>query len=223
MEATSSFSPTRLAHCTVQIGGAWKSRWLLACVVAAVLISAALWKGPALAERCLPVAMGLTDLLQEKTFVIMELCDDVKGEALCMTARLLKPVQLTEKVSLRLHSKLPTFKVYLTHLLVPAIAYLVLVFVWPARSSRELGVRVGLSLVGCPAVFCVNTALHAAGRVDMSIEDAARIVGTQVPMTAYVALDYFLEVGGYWLLVVVIGAVTVALAHRLTRSRADAG
>lgn len=154
------------------------------------------------------------DFLQPNVMVVLTLCSPAGEPGVCVKVRLLHHISLDGSIGLSPRSTLPMVFMHITHLMLPIVAYLSAVTVWPATDARERLMRVAMSLIAAPALLVLAGALQAAGGIDLKLEEAARSAGLERPTTLMVRADEFLQVGGEWLVVVMATAVTVGAARR---------
>jgi len=140
------------------------------------------------------------------------------GEIITATAQTIVGVAVAPGLYLPPATRLNTVWTELVHALVPAAILLAGLLAWPLGRPREIPWRAALGLPSVFVVFCLTTPLYLAGRVEMLIMQAA--AAREMPAAPFhsplVLWAVFTEMGGRWLLPIVLAVISIRLGRQLS-------
>lgn len=165
-----------------RFGAAWAF-----CVFVAHLV------GSALVSKVSPAISLVSELIHPATavtLVVRPQTDEIEVRTF-----LLRPVRLSDSISLRGHSRLPVTWVDSNHLVVPAAIMLTIFLAMPAPS---LSARSRILLIGTAAaiiVMVINAGLLVAGKIDIVFLEAYLKAGLDKEQSVLIWLIVLLETG----------------------------
>jgi hypothetical protein len=114
-----------------------------------------------------------------------------------------------------------TVYVDLVHALIPPVILLTGLLAWPFTGFREILQRTLLGLLGLFLTLCLTTPLYLAGLVETVVTDLAHADGVKTstypsPLRMWMI---FTELGGLWLLPIVLATVCIGLSRRVVSER----
>jgi hypothetical protein len=190
-------------------------RLILATTLAALLL---LWLGRSLIELLLPMFAWVFSVAQPDFQAAFALSLSATGEIVTATAQTTVGVAVAPGLYLPPATRLNTVWTELIHALVPAAILLAGLLAWPLSRPREILWRAAVGLPSVFVVFCLTTPLYLAGRVEMLIMQAAaaremRAVPFHSPLILWTV---FTEMGGRWLLPIVLAVSSIRIARQLS-------
>jgi hypothetical protein len=194
-------------------------RLIVATTLAALLL---LWVGRSLIELLLSTFAWIFSVAQPDFQATFALSQGATGEIITATAQTTVGVAVAPGLYLPPATPLNTVWTELVHALVPAAILLAGLLAWPLSRPREILWRAALGLPSVFVVFCLTTPLYLAGRVEMLIMQAA--AAREMPAAPYhsplVLWAIFTEMGGRWLLPIVLAVIAIQLGRQLSATPA---
>jgi hypothetical protein len=190
--------------------------WRLIAVATAVSVLL-LPMGHALVSLLLPTFAKVFSLARPGFQAFFQLSANGSDEIITAASRTTALFELAPGHALPPLTPVDTVWMELVHALVPAVIFLTGLLAWPLMSRREIFWRIGLGLAGLFLVLCLTTPLYLAGRVEMLLMEAAAEIQGVPPapfQSPLILWAIFTEMGGRWLLPIVMAIACVSLGRR---------
>jgi hypothetical protein len=133
-----------------------------------------------------------------------------------MSSILLRSVPLDNLRFVEAASHINYFSMHLLHVLVPAVLLLGLLGAWPAWSIKEFTVRLSLGALAAVGVLGAVVPLTLAGKFSLWLVDTTARSPTPFQGDWLIHLLIFSEMGGRWLIPIVVGIACIGIARFVT-------
>lgn len=186
----------------------WKTSWRL--ILAWLLLSACiLFQGERLTRPLLPFVSYVISMIQSDYRAILKINSDEPGliQMQATTRRSIPSIIAAEE-------RLIT-GTHITHALVPLMIFFSILWSWPVENYQK---RVVLLLLGVPLSFSIvalTVPFQLSGNVELLFQHFAEYYKVKKESTFILSWFIFLEVGGRWLLPIVLAVISCLLVQKI--------
>jgi hypothetical protein len=191
-----------LLRLTLRLAVAW-------LVLASAMLALSQW----LLASVLPLLDVAVNLLQDDFSAVLKLSRESGSWLVHMEPLTVRPIPMTDQVQLRQFITLQKYVTHVDHTLVPVVLLLTGVLASPFRNTRELALRLLLTLPALLIVLILGAPVLLIGQVQMTLVELAVRAGARFHEPWMVWLTVFMESGGRWLLPTAAAIACITLAR----------
>lgn len=173
--------------------------------------------GNSLVGQVAPAIAFVSEMIHPATAI--HLVVKPEGNEVEIKTFLLRPMRLSNTLSLRGHSRLPATTVNSNHLVVPAVIILTILLALPAPSRSAKALALLLGTAAALLVLVLNAGLLVAGKIDIVFLEAYLRAGLDKEQSGLIWLVILLETGVTWAFAIGVAFLVRRLAASLARPK----
>ena len=196
----------------------WRNVLLRGFAAWCVLVAIGFYFGESVSRVFVPAYDVTARALMNNYAPAFEFVDVNKKRSIQMTATTIRPIPLTEDVTVPVGRALPS-SITVLHSLVPIVILLTLVVAWPFASWRALLVRLILAVPFILLVQVLTAPPQLIGNLEIGIQNAIRQMGGSRETPWVIRWMLFMEGGGRWVLPLVAAFICISFTDARSETR----
>jgi hypothetical protein len=170
--------------------------------------------GQKLLKLLLPVFSVVITLAQDDFWPTLDIAETNGEMVVRMSAKIIRSIPLSANQSILSGASVNYTAIGVLHAVVPAVLFITLILAWPIHSWREGMHRCVLSVPSFILMMLMTAPLFLVGRFQMAIVDMAQRLGQETDDTLLILWTIFLEMGGNWLLPILLAVFCIFAAQK---------